>query len=66
MVTKNVNLSFGSFALFAALVQFMLFFLSIQLISNPTEGEANEKPTSSSQVYQKEENKNLTEEEKKE
>ena len=59
-------ISFGTFALFAALVQLMLFFLSIQLISNPTEGGANEKPPSSSQVYQKEENKNLTEEEKKE
>ena len=59
-------ISFGSFALFTGLVQLMLFFLSIQLISNPTEGGANEKPPSSSQVYQKEENKNLTEEEKKE
>lgn len=58
-------ISFGSFALFAALVQLMLFFLSIRLISHSPEGGANEKPTSS-QVYQKEENKNLTEEEKKE
>ena len=55
-------ISFGSFALFAALVQFALFCLSISLLG--ASGEEDAKPQS--QVYQKQdENKQLKEEERK-
>lgn len=55
-------ISFGSFALFAALVQLALFFLSISLIGASKEDA--EKPQS--QVYHKQdENKQLKEEERK-
>ena len=56
-------ISFGSFALFAALVQFGLFILSISLLGASSSEDA-QKPHS--QVYQKqEENKQLNEEERK-
>ena len=55
-------ISFGSFALFAALVQFALFCLSISLLG--ASGAEDAKPQS--QVYQKQdENKQLNEEERK-
>ena len=55
-------ISFGSFALFAALVQFALFCLSISLLG--ASGAEDVKPQS--QVYQKQdENKQLNEEERK-
>ena len=55
-------ISFGSFALFAALVQFGLFILSISLLGASSSDDAN-KPQS--QVYQKQdENRQLNEERK--
>ena len=55
-------ISFGSFALFAALVQFGLFILSISLLGASSSDDAN-KPKS--QVYQKQdENRQLNEERK--